>query len=328
MSNPVLVEVRDLIKYFPVKSGFFSKSNLYVHAVDGISFNIKEKETLGLIGESGCGKTTTGLLLLRLIEPTSGTVNFMGSDLSKQSAEDMHKIRRKMQIIFQDPFSSLNPRKTIYYTLSRPYTIYENFTRKEIDLKVQDLLELVELTPPHEFYYRFTHELSGGQQQRVSIARAVALNPKFIVADEPVSSIDVSMRGNILNLMKKLQNDFNIGYLYITHDLSTVRSICDEVAIMYLGKLVELAPVEELFNNTIHPYTKALISATPIPDPRKTRVRKRFILTGEKPSSIIPPLGCRFHTRCPISKAKCSKNEPMLTHIGNNHYVACHYEHG
>ncbi|MFC1802903.1 ABC transporter ATP-binding protein [Thermoproteota archaeon] len=319
-----LIEVKDLTKYFPVKSGFFSRSSLYVHAVDGITFDIFEKETYALVGESGCGKTTTGLLLLRLVEPTSGSVKYMGRKLEKLSADEMHNIRRDMQIIFQDPFSSLNPRKTIGYTLGRPFKIYENYSNELCKDKALGLLELVGLTPPEEFINRFPHELSGGQRQRIAIGRAVALYPKFIVADEPVSSIDVSMRGHILKLMKKFQNELKITYLYITHDLSTVRSVCNTVAIMYLGKIVEKASVHEIFINPLHPYTEALFSATPIPDPKKTREREKIKLRGERPSPIYPPSGCRFHTRCPICVNKCKTDEPVLMDVGKEHLIACH----
>lgn len=323
LSNSLLIEVKDLKKYFPVKQAFFSRSNLYVHAVDGISFSIKKGEIFGLVGESGCGKTTTGRLLSLLIEPTAGNIRFMNHETRGLPRRESRMLRRQMQIIFQDSYASLNPRRTIGSTLSQPFIIHGELTAQEIRSRVTELLESVQLTPPQSFLDRYPHELSGGQKQRVGIARAIALRPMFIVADEPVSSIDVCMRGQILDILRKLRDEFAITYLYVTHDLGTCRSMCNTVAIMYLGKIVEMAPVEKLYDEPLHPYTQAIFSATPIPDPKKSRARPRIILKGDPPSPINIPMGCRFRARCRFSTIDCAREEPELVDIGANHLVAC-----
>jgi len=322
-----VIEAENLTKHFPLSKGFsemlFSRKKTVVHAVDGISFDIKEREVFGLAGESGSGKTTTGRLLLKLIEPTSGKLIFKGNDLAKLKEKEMKALRRKMQVIFQDPYESLNPRMTVSDILAEPLTVQGVVSsRAEIEEKSREMLEAVEMTPPTEFLLRYPHELSGGQRQRVAVARAFILNPEFVVADEPVSMLDVSIRAEILNLMLDLVGKFNVSYLYITHDLALARHMCDRLAVMYLGKIVEMGPVETLVYEPLHPYTNALIDAVPTPDP--TQKGKRDVLKGEIPSPINPPSGCRFHTRCPVVMDICSKEEPAIVNIKGEHYVACH----
>jgi oligopeptide/dipeptide ABC transporter ATP-binding protein len=319
-----LIEVKGLKKYFPVETGLlsFRKEKKALHAVDGINFNIQDKETLGLVGESGCGKTTTGKLMLRLLEPTAGTVRFKGIDIFQLRKEELRRLRREMQIIFQDPASCLNPRKTVRQILSDPFLIHKTIKKDEVESRLMKLLDMVGLSPPNLYIERYPHEFSGGQRQRIGIARAIALNPKFIVADEPVSSLDVSIRAQILTLIKEIRK-LGIAYLFITHDLAVVRSIADRVAVMYLGKIVELSEVKELYETPLHPYTRALLSATPVPQPEKASNRERIILKGDMPSPINPPNGCRFHTRCPLAKSNCGEIEPDYVEIKKGHFVAC-----
>jgi len=326
MNHHELVEIDSIKKYF-ILGGKFQFRRKHLKAVDNVSFSIREGETLSLVGESGCGKTTLGRLILRLIEPTSGNVLFMGKNLTQMYQEQLRKIRKDMQIIFQNPFASLNPRKTVYQILSQAYRIYENFgTGEALRQEVFELMETVELTPPSLYIDRYPHEFSGGQRQRIGIARAIALKPKFIVADEPVSALDMSVRAQILNLMKDLQSRFCLTYLFITHDLSVVRSISTRVMVMYLGKLIEVAPVKEMFEDPKHPYTIGLLSATPIPNPRKARERQRIFLKGEVPSPIDPPSGCGFHPRCPECMPICTEEAPPHGNVGNDdkaHEVSC-----
>jgi oligopeptide transport system ATP-binding protein len=317
-----LVTVANLRKYFDVKKGFFQRKGEFVRAVDDVSFEIRQGENLALVGESGCGKTTTARLILRLIRPTSGTVYFGGKELFRLSDEEMRQIRPQIQLVSQDPHASLNPRKTIRQIISKPFRLHTEMNREEIENNVLELLGMVGLSPPELFADRHPHEFSGGQRQRISIARAIALKPCFIVADEPVSALDVSVRAQVLNLLKDLQAKLAITYLFITHDLAVVRSVSNRVAVMYLGKLVEVTEVSKLFKEPLHPYTEALLSATPIPNPERSRSRRRVILGGDVPSPINPPKGCRFHTRCPIAIEKCKSVEPQLTRIGDR-YVAC-----
>ncbi len=321
MENNVLLKVRNLKKYFPVKGGILSKAIGYVYAVDRISFDIKEGETLGLVGESGCGKTTAGRTITRLLEATAGEVYFEGENIFTLKKEDLRKARRNIQIIFQDPFGSLNPRMTVGDIVGEPLIIHKIAkNKKEKEERVKDLLETVGLNAGH--IRRYPHEFSGGQRQRIGIARALALNPKLVICDEAVSALDVSIQAQIINLLEDLQEKFKLTYLFIAHDLSVVKHISDKVAVMYLGKIVELASSYELYNNPQHPYTEALFSAVPIPDP--TLNRKRIVLEGDVPNPFNPPKGCRFHPRCKYAKPICSQEEPKLIDINGGHYVACH----
>jgi oligopeptide transport system ATP-binding protein len=328
MKNGVLVEAKDLYKYFPIHAGLMSRHVADVRAVDGVSFTIEEGETLGLVGESGSGKTTIGRLLLRLLPATKGEILFEHQNVLAMGRGEIRRLRRSMQIIFQDPFASLNPRMTIGDIIAEPVRIHGLATGKAVDQRVQELLKLVGLQPYHA--NRYPHEFSGGQRQRVGVARALAVSPKFIVCDEPVSALDVSIQAQVINLLEDLQQQFQLTYLFIAHDLSVVRHISTRVAVMYVGKIVELADRDGLYENPLHPYTQALLSAIPIPDPVLEKRRKRIVLTGDIPSPVNPPSGCRFHTRCPVAFARCSVEEPPLTEYAPGHFAACHWveEHG
>ena len=319
-----LVQVKDLKKHFPITKGLvFQKRTGFVRAVDGISFSIDQGETLGLVGESGCGKTTAGRTLLLLYPPTQGEVNIGGQDVCQLKGRELMQFRQKSQMIFQDPFASLNPRWTVNAIISEPLRVHQLAkNEKERTERVQELLRLVGLSG--HAINRFPHEFSGGQRQRIGIARALASNPHFIVCDEPISALDVSIQAQVVNLLEDLQDQLGLTYLFIAHDLSMVRHICDRVAVMYLGVMVELAQRDELYEHPLHPYTQALLSAVPIPDPRKDRARKRIALTGEVPSPINPPPGCRFHPRCPLAAPVCQADVPQWRQVGEQHWIACH----
>ncbi len=325
--NAPLLDVRNLVMHFPLTQGIiFQKKVGAVQAVDGISIHVNSGETLGLVGESGCGKSTTGRAILQLYKPTSGEVIFKGKDLTKLNGGDMRKMRRHLQMIFQDPYASLNPRMTVGSIVSEPMQIHDLVPKNERNQRVQELLQTVGLNP--YFANRYPHEFSGGQRQRIGIARALAANPDFIVCDEPVSALDVSIQAQIVNLLEELQDQLGLTYLFIAHDLSVVRHISDRVAVMYLGKIVELADRNKLYDDPLHPYTKALLSAVPIPDPVVERQRERIILTGDVPSPINPPSGCHFHTRCSYVMDVCKQIDPILADQGDNHFVACHLYEG
>lgn len=316
----IIVDAANLKKYFPIKQGLFSSTKEHVKAVDNIDIAIRKGETFGLVGESGCGKTTLGRVLIHLLPPTAGTLVFMGSNLTEINKTELRKLRPHMQIVFQDPSSSLNPRMTVKSIIGEPLKINKRFRGEALNAKVLELLKTVGLDEQH--MYRYPHEFSGGQKQRIGVARALALNPDFIILDEPTSALDVSVQAQILNLFKDLQEKFQLTYLFITHDLSVIKYISDRVGVMYVGKLVEHSPTKDLFWEQLHPYTKALLSAIPIPDPRKKR--KHIHLKGEVPSLISPPSGCRFHPRCPYAMAKCSEAEPPLKEYHKDHFVACY----
>lgn len=314
-----LVNVKDLVKYFPVRGGLLQQVVAHVQAVDGVSFSIRKGETLGLVGESGCGKTTVGRTMLRLIEPTSGEVSFQGVNILKLKGRALKDMRRNIQIIFQDPYASLDPRLPVGKSIAEGLKIHHIGSAAERKAKVMETLKKVGLEEYHA--QRYPHEFSGGQRQRIGIARALALQPKFIVADEPVSALDVSIQSQVLNVLKDLQSEFDLTYLFIAHNLSVVEHISDRVAVMYLGKIVEIAPRDELYRNPLHPYTKALMSAIPIPNPKIKR--ERIILQGDVPSPLNPPKGCRFHPRCPIAALACSHIEPKLEEYSPGHFAAC-----
>ena len=321
-NGEVLLDVKDLVQYFPIRRGVLQKVVGHVHAVDGISFNIKRGETLGLVGESGCGKTTTGRSILQLYKPTSGQVIFDGLNLVELNGKKMREERKKIQMIFQDPYASLNPRMTVEEIVGEPLQIHKIVKNSEIRNKVKELLELVRLNPA--YIDRYPHEFSGGQRQRIGVARALALNPELIVCDEPISALDVSVQAQIVNMLEELQSEMDLTYLFIAHDLSVVKHISDRVAVMYLGVIVEMTSRDELYSNPLHPYTIALLSAVPIPDPEKEINRKRIILEGDVPSPVDPPSGCRFRTRCPLAKEICAKERPEFREIKPEHFVACH----
>ena len=319
-----LLEVRDLVKHFPLRPGVVRRGSGVVHAVDGVSFDVREGETLGVVGESGCGKTTTARLVLRLTEPTAGSIAFAGEDITHAGGSRLKALRRDMQMVFQDPYSSLNPRQSIGAILGEPFAIH-GLARGEGERRraVQELMEQVGLNPEH--YNRYPHEFSGGQRQRIGVARAIALRPRLVVADEPVSALDVSIQAQILNLLRALQRDLGLTIVFIAHDLAVVRHMCDRIAVMYLGKLVEFATAEELYARPRHPYTAALLSAVPVPDPA-ARGRPRQILTGDLPSPSAPPAGCRFHPRCPrAAPGHCDVEEPRLESKPGGGAAACHY---
>jgi oligopeptide/dipeptide ABC transporter ATP-binding protein len=336
LPSDVLLRVRDLVKHFPITKGiFFRKQVGAVQAVSGVSFDVKRGETLGLVGESGCGKSTTARVVLRLLEATSGEVLYRAEgaddpelaadivDIAGADKDILRALRRDMQIVFQDPYASLNPRMTVASIVAEPLVVHGIGNRAERIDRVKELLRVVGLNPEHT--NRYPHEFSGGQRQRIGVARALALNPSFMVLDEPVSALDVSIQAQVLNLMDDLQGEFGLTYLFIAHDLSVVRHVADRVAVMYLGKIAELADRDTLYERPMHPYTHALLSAVPIPDPEKERTRERILLEGDIPSPVNPPAGCRFHTRCPVAQEICSQEEPPLREIEPGHWVSCHF---
>ncbi len=323
MAAETLVKVENLVKHFPIYRGVFRRQVGAVRAVDGVTFDIYRGETLGLVGESGCGKSTTGRTILQLYRPTAGKVFFDGVDLTALKGEELRSMRRRMQIIFQDPYASLNPRMTVGELLAEPMRVHRLGSKAEIAERVSELLTLVRLSP--DFAVRYPHEFSGGQRQRIGVARALALNPDFIVCDEPISALDVSIQAQIVNLLAELQEQFGLTYLFIAHDLSMVRHISDRVAVMYLGVVVELTDRDALYEHPLHPYTQALLSAVPIPDPVVEESRQRVILEGDVPSPVNPPSGCRFRTRCAFAEAICAEEKPVWREFQPGHHVACHF---
>ncbi len=317
---PELLSVHNLVKHFQVRRGFLGRRSATVHAVDGVSFSLGENETLGLVGESGCGKSTTGFSILRLIEPTGGEVRFRGENILTLEPEALRRLRRNMQIVFQDPFGSLNPRLTVERIIEEPLLNHEEVSGGERRSRVQEALDMVGLLPEH--VTRFPHEFSGGQRQRICVARALVLRPSLVVGDEPVSALDVSVRAQVLNLMVRLQRQLNLSYLFISHDLAVIRYVSHRVGVMYLGQIVELAEVKTIYARPLHPYTWALLSAVPVPDPRRSR--QRIILKGDVPSPLNPPAGCRFHPRCPEAMAICKEQAPLTRVVESNHLVRCH----
>lgn len=320
IDNNNLITIKNLVKHFDVKTNLFSRVKNNLKAVNNISFDIKKGETLGIVGESGCGKSTTGKLLLNLLEPTSGEVLFEGKNIYSISNEELRKLRKNMQIIFQDPFASLNPRMKIFDLIEEPLKIHKIGTKEDRIKKVKEIIKIVGLDEYH--LNKYPHEFSGGQRQRICIARAIILNPKFIICDEAVSALDVSIQSQIINLLKDLQKDFNLTYMFISHDISVVKHVSNRIAVMYLGQIVELAETNDLFKNPKHPYTKALLSAIPIPNPEIKR--KKIILKGDVPSPMNLPKGCNFHTRCPYKNEICTTKEPIFKNAGNDHFISCH----
>ena len=323
-NGQALLHAEGVRKYFPIKKGVIIQHEIArVHAVDDVSFDIRAGETLGLVGESGCGKSTLGRCIVRLYELTDGKIEFEGRDISHLSRRDLRPVRREMQMVFQDPYASLNPRKRVGSIISDPLRIHGLGDGKEVRTRVQELLELVGLSPEH--YNRYPHEFSGGQRQRIGVARALALRPKLVVADEPVSALDVSIQAQVINLLDDLQDELSLTYMFIAHDLGVVRHVSDRIAVMYLGKIVEISPAEELYQRPVHPYTEALLSAVPVPDPDLSAKRERIVLEGDVPSPISPPSGCRFHPRCRYATEVCATEEPPLVAHGTGHFAACHH---
>jgi peptide/nickel transport system ATP-binding protein len=324
-SNGTLVELDDLKVYFPIKSGLVLDRHVGdIKAVDGVSLSIERGETVGLVGESGCGKSTVGRAILRLYEPSDGRIIFDGQDITKLSESELRPLRRRMQMVFQDPYSSLNPRHSVGRMVSEPMRVHGLGGRRSTNARVRELLQTVGL--PADAASRYPHEFSGGQRQRIGLARSLAMNPDFIVADEPVSALDVSIQAQIMNLLENLQKDFELTFLFIAHDLAVVRHISDRIAVMYLGKIVEISPADELYDKPLHPYTISLLSAVPIPDPVVELQRERILLAGDLPSPANPPAACRFHTRCPyVQPTRCTDEEPLLRKLSDGHVVACHY---
>ena len=322
--NGNLVELIDLKMYFPIKSGIVLDRHVGdIKAVDGVSLEIKRGETLGLVGESGCGKSTLARSILQLLEPTSGSVRFEGREITGLANKASRALRPQMQMIFQDPYASLNPRKRVGDIIGDPLRLHGLASGRDLKRQVHELLERVGLGAEH--YNRFPHEFSGGQRQRIGIARALALRPKLIIADEPVSALDVSIQAQIINLLDDLQDDFKLTYIFVAHDLGVIRHVSDRIAVMYLGKIVEIGPAEEVYSNPIHPYTLSLLASLPIPDPKENRAREPMVLEGDLPSPANPPAACRFHTRCPYATEICSEVEPQLVHHGHGHWAACHH---
>lgn len=321
-NNSYLVEVKDVVKYFPLQFGLLKRKVLNIKAVDKVSFSIKSGETLGLVGESGCGKTTIGRCVLRLYDLTAGKIYFNGEDTTVLEGKRLRQIRRDMQLIFQDPYASLDPRMTVGDIIGEPLLVHNLVKGNEYKEQAKEMMKLVELDS--NMSNRYPHEFSGGQRQRIGIARALATRPKFIVCDEPVSALDVSIQAQVIKLLTRLKEELNLTYLFIAHDLSVVRYISDRVAVMYLGKIMEITDSAALYANPLHPYTQALLSAVPIPDPEIDRHRIRILLPGDVPSPLLPPTGCRFHTRCRLAIPKCKEEEPQLRDLGNEHWVACH----
>ncbi len=323
MSGPPLLSVRNLKKFFPVDQSAFQRDREFVHAVDDVSFDVGKGETLGLVGESGCGKSTLARCIVRLLEPTAGEIEYDGRRIEHLSTRKLRPLRRELQIVFQDPYASLNPRKRVGAIIGAPLRVHDQASRSERKERVHELLRIVGLSPEH--YSRFPHEFSGGQRQRIGFARALALNPKLVVADEPVSALDVSIQAQVLNLLDELQETFGLTYVFIAHDLSVVRHVSDRIAVMYLGKIVELAPTDELYQSPVHPYTEALLSAVPIPEVGGRNGRERIVLAGDVPSPINPPSGCRFHPRCPYATTICREQEPPLREFEGGRLAACHH---
>ncbi|GAQ24593.1 ABC transporter ATP-binding protein [Tepidanaerobacter syntrophicus] len=320
MDDNIILEVKDLKKYYPVETGIFGAAPVYLKAVDGVSFNVEKGKTLGIIGESGCGKSTVAKLLMNLERPTAGSIKFKGRDTANFNESEMKKLRKNMQMVFQDPYSSLDPKKTAGYIIQEPLIIHNVGTRAQQEQRVKELLKMVGL----DYYHanRYPHEFSGGQRQRINIARAIALNPEIVICDEPVSALDVSIQAQVINLLKRLQEELGLAYIFISHDLSVVKYLSDKLAIMYLGKIVETGKSDDIYKNPMHPYTKALFSAIPPESPLEEK--EKMILEGDVPSPLKPPSGCKFHTRCPYAMEKCSKEEPSLKQIGDGQQVSCH----